>query len=167
MKNYGFTSNGEEITESMVDEFYRIAEHEILPNEDIYRLCDTDCSIDDDSFEYFNTNTAFGAMLSFRLFADFEFSNDATIYDYVKVEDAFLPDFTTTASAEIQTTIIVKNNEITEIQIDDILVFKDDIYSDYDSTEFERVFDAESFKGAVMKIAESTVQKMASVLSNI
>ena len=167
MKNYGFTSDGEEITESMVDEFYRIAEYEILPNEGIYRLCDADCSIDDDNFEYFNTNTAFGAMLSFRLYADFKFSEDSTIYDYINTEDAFLPDFTTTASAEIQTTIVVKNNEITEIQIDDILVFKDGIYSDYDSTEFERVFDAESFKNAVMKIAEPTVQKMASVLSNI
>lgn len=167
MKNYGYTSDGEEITESMVDDFYRIAEYEILPDEDIYRLCDTDCSIDGDNFEYFNTNSAFGAMLSFRLFADFEFSDDATIYDYIRVEDAFLPDFTTTASAEIQTTIIVKNNEITEIQIDDILVFNDGIYSDYDSTEFERVFDAESFKSSVMKIAEPAVQKMASVLSNI
>lgn len=162
MKYYGYDSNGVEIDESTVDELYRIAENEILPEEDIYILCDTNCSIDEDSFEYFATGTAFGSMLSFKLYADFEFS-DSTIYDYINAEVAFIPD----ASAEIQTTIIVENNEIKDIQIDDILVFKDGMYSYCDSTEFEKVFDKESFKKAVRKITEPTVYKMATVLSNI
>lgn len=166
MKYYGYDSNGVEIDESTVDELYRIAENEILPEEDIYILCDTNCSIDEDSFEYFATGTAFGSMLSFKLYADFEFS-DSTIYDYINAEIAFLPDVTTTASSEIQTTIIVENNEIKDIQIDDILVFKDGMYSYCDSTEFEKVFDKESFKKAVRKITEPTVYKMATVLSNI
>jgi protein associated with RNAse G/E len=163
MKYYGYDSNGVEIDESTVDELYRIAENEILPEEDIYILCDTNCSIDEDSFEYFATGTAFGSMLSFKLYADFEFSDDSTIYDYINAEVAFIP----YASAEIQTTIIVENNEIKDIQIDDILVFKDGMYSYGDSTEFEKVFDKESFKEAVRKITEPTVYKMATVLSNI
>ena len=166
MKYYGYDSNGVKIDESTVDELYRIAENEILPEEDIYILCDTNCSIDEDSFEYFATGTAFGSMLSFKLYADFEFS-DSTIYDYINAEVAFLSDVTTAASAEIQTTIIVENNEIKDIQIDDILVFKDGMYSYCDSTEFEKVFDKESFKEAVRKITEPTVYKMATVLSNI
>jgi hypothetical protein len=166
MKYYGYDSNGVEIDESTVDGLYGIAEHEILPEEDIYILCDTNCSIDEDSFEYFATGTAFGSMLSFKLYADFEFS-DSTIYDYINAEVTFLPDVTTAASAEIQTTIIVENNEIKDIQIDDILVFKDGMYSYGDSTEFEKVFDKESFKEAVRKITETTVYKMATVLSNI
>jgi len=167
MKYYGYDSNGVEIDESTVDELYRIAEHEILPEEDIYRLCDTNCSIEGDSFEYFATGTAFGSMLSFKLNADFEFSDDNTIYDYINTEVAFLSDVTTNVSVEIQTTIIVENNEIKDIQIDNILIFKDGMYSYWDSTEFEKVFDEESFKEAVRKIAEPTVYKMATVLSNI
>ena len=167
MKYYGYDSNGVEIDESTVDGLYGIAEHEILPEEDIYKLCDTNCSIDEDSFEYFATGTAFGSMLSFKLYADFEFYDDSAIYDYINAEVAFLPDVTTSASVEIQTTIIVENNEIKDIQIDDILVFKDGMYSYCDSTEFEKVFDKESFKEAVRKITEPTVYKMATVLSNI
>lgn len=166
-KFYGYDMNGDEITESMVYEFYRIAESEILPGEEIYTICNSDCSIDEDSFEYFNTNTAWGAMLSFKIFADFKFSEDTTVYDYINDSDAFLPDFTTRASVEIKTTIVVNNNEITDVQVDDILVYIDDVYSDYDSTTLENVIDKESFKEAVIKITEPAVNKMAAVLSNI
>lgn len=167
MKNYGFTSNGEEITEDMVDEFYRIAESEILPGEELCTICDQKCSIDKDSFEYFNTNTAWGALLSFKIYADFTLSEDITIYDYIYQSDAFLPDFTAKAGAEIQTIIVVKNNEIVDVQVDDVLVYIDNVYSDYYSTTLEKVIDIESFKNAVIKITEPTVNKMAVVLSNI
>lgn len=65
--NYGFTSNNEEITESMVEEFYRIAEQEILPNTTLYIMCDGKCSIDEDSFTYYNTGTAFGPLVNLTI----------------------------------------------------------------------------------------------------
>lgn len=65
--NYGFTSNNEEITESMVEEFYRIAEKEILPNTTLYIMCDGNCSIDEDSFSYYNTGTAFGPLVNMTI----------------------------------------------------------------------------------------------------
>lgn len=156
MKNYGHTSDGEEITESMVDEFYRIAEQEILPKHEIYMLCDTYCSIDEDSFQYFNTNTAFGAILSFTLNATFRFDTDITRYDF----------FSQDTWADIETRIIVENNEIVDIIVDDIIVYHGVDYSDFEKS-LKMIINVESFKETVRKLAEPAIAEMACVLSNI
>jgi hypothetical protein len=60
---YGFTSNGEPIDESTVDELYRIAS-EIL-EKSVITDYDRYASIEEDTFEYYATGSAWGANLDY------------------------------------------------------------------------------------------------------
>ena len=60
---YGFDSNGDPIDESTVEELYRIAS-EVLDSSVITDY-DTYASIDEDSFEYYATGSAWGAYLDY------------------------------------------------------------------------------------------------------
>ena len=57
------------IDESARDELYRIAENELLPETELYKISEY-CTIDEDSFDFTQTGTAWGGYICYDIYME-------------------------------------------------------------------------------------------------
>ena len=154
----GYTQNGEEIDESIEGELYRIAENEILPHTFLGKIGDY-VTIDEDTFEYLATGTAFGAYLKYTIYLEWGAEYQPNIRKfYTDIHgDVFHRDWTLD-DIHIDFNIYVDGDKVTT-EIADIDV--------YEPKNFEKVYDLDALCNAISKIAEKAAYEIKSKLSNI
>ena len=161
---FGYTLDGDAITESDIEELYRIANSEILPNTELGELGDAD--IDEDTFEYVSTGTAFGAAISYDIIltiGDGAFDLDRR---YALPDSGLHPSFQYgDNSAEITFTIHV-NEDSCETELSDASITNKGYYSDRYSDNFGDYWDVDALCDAVNKIAEKAAYEIHATLSN-
>lgn len=162
--NYGYDSNGEKIDESTVEELYRIAESEILQESKLAELGDV--SIDEDTFDYFMTGTAFGAALKYQIVV-YTDSAHFDIMDYVKRGAEGYPDFNSDPYfAEMTFSIDVNNDEVSA-EFVEAWVYDENTHSDYFTDNFTKWFDTKQMCKMIEKIANPIVRDIHITLSNL
>lgn len=163
--NYGYDMNGDEIDESTVEALYRIAEREILPDTMIGQL--GECTIDEDSFKYFATGTAFGAYLKYTIILDLS-DNEIDVYSFSRgVVGETLPALNDNGNYiqfEFYISVDGEKIDVTPNQID---VYQNDTYSDYFSDKFAKGFDVPAICDMIKEIAEPAVRDIHATLSNV
>ena len=170
---YGFDSNGDPIDESTVEELYRIANSEILPDTVLAETC-TYCDIDEDSFEFHATGTAFGSDVTYTISATIT-DGSVNLMSFVRPDAQWIPDFNSERySAEISLEIHVHNDDVTveflEADVYDSMREGADrhfTHSSYMSDEFREDFDIEAICAEIQRLAESAAREIHGALSNI
>jgi hypothetical protein len=169
---FGYDMNGNAIERSTVDELYRIADQEILQYSDFAEYS-SDCTIEEDSFIYYATGTAFGATIDYKISATFTneslSNNDISIYDFIDFDkDTIIPDFKNTSyDFEISFTINVVSNDVAEIDIDDIVVYNILGYTEYESKNLSENIEYDKLKSFIKTIAEPVINEIHAKLSNL
>lgn len=170
--DYGYTQNGEEIDESTVDELYRMAEYELLPQSELARVFGADnISIDEDSFEYYATGTAWGAYMKYNILIDVNtgsYGNRFNLNKFINPNyDDIRPDFDVT---DVSFDIVVKVNGdevIAEVDLNPRNINIEGDITDWFAKRFSKMLDIEAIENDVETIAERDVYEIKSVLSNI
>lgn len=149
--SYGYNANGEEIDESTVEGLYRIAEYEVLPTTELAKL-DRNCTIDEDSFDYYASTTNWGSMVSFEIRLTIT-TDDIDVMKYARPDATYLYDYRNGKNVgEIEMFIGVINNEIDAVDV---------IYSDIDLSQY----DTDAIEAYVKKIAEPAVRKIVNAVT--
>jgi hypothetical protein len=169
---YGYDQNGEPIDESTVDELYRIAEYELLPQSELARVFGADnISIDEDTFDYTATGTAFGAYICYDIIihvATGSYGNNFNLNNFINPNyDEMRPDFDIT---DVSFDIIVHVNgdkATATVDLNPRTIRIEDDYTDYYTKKFAQMLDIDAIKQDVETIAERDVYEIKSVLSNI
>ena len=166
-KYYGQTQNGEDIDESTVSELYRIAEYEVLPKTELAQMGEV--TIDEDSFEYFATGTAWGAYLKYDMYLTISQQIDDTtpldLINYIRQVDSLT--YHVGSVVEIQFKIKV-NTDNCDTRIESIDVYSPDSrYNDWDTNNFRKRLDYEYICDDVNPIANKAAEEIHRVLSNI
>lgn len=170
--DYGYTQNGEEIDESTVDELYRMAEYELLPQSELARVFGADnISIDENSFEYYATGTAWGAYMKYDILIDVNtgsYGNRFNLNKFINPNyDDIRPDFDVT---DVSFDIIVKvdgDEVIAEVDLNPRNINIEGDITDWFAKRFSKMLDIEAIENDVETIAERDVYEIKSVLSNI
>lgn len=170
---FGFDSNGGAIDESTVEELYRIAENEILPDTVLAETCSY-CDIDEDSLEYHATGTAFGADVTYTIYATIT-DKTVDLMTFVRPDAEWIPDFNSERySADISLAIHVHNDsanvEFLEADVYDSMREGADrrfTHSSYMSDEFREDFDIDAICAEIKRLADSAAREIHGVFSNI
>lgn len=165
-KDYGYDSNGEAISESTVEELYRVANTEVLPFTELATIGDAE--IDEDSFEFYNTGTAYGANLIYNIILNTD--SDRLDLEYFMTENNVLcPIFDNDhSSARLSFVIHVFDGTKIEIKLTDNDVYDSgNFYSEYDTNNFKKYIDVKALKEYVANIAQKSVKEIQATLSNI
>ena len=155
------------VGDSELDELYRIANSEILPTTKLYELCGI-CDIDEDSFDFTYTGTAFGAYLTYTIYVGIS-SSDIDFYRFMRSDwDSMFPDISMNNLygnyVQVQFNVYVNGDNITA-EIAEVDVYEHDTYSDYYSKKFKDAFDTEAFERYIKDQAESAVYEIKVTLS--
>ena len=135
------------IDESSQDELYRIAENELLPKTELYKISEY-CTIDEDSFDFTQTGTAWGGYICYDIYMEWSAEYLPRISDFYRdnIDDVWH-----------------RNWKLNEIRIDfNIHVDGDRVsveIADMDIVEpknFEKVFDLDALCDAIKEIAEKS-----------
>ena len=168
---YGYDQNGDEIDESTIDELYRILEKELLPQTELARYVfgADNMSIDEDSFEYYATGSAWGANIDYDILVNVATGSRGNKFDLNKFlnrnYEGLRPDLDIT-DISFDMTIKVRNDDIT-VDIDTNSVAIDGDYTDYFAKRFAKIFDIDAIKEDIKTIAERDAYEIKIVLSNI
>ena len=164
---YGYTQNGDEIDESTVDELYRIA-CETLDNS----VLGSFCSIDEDSFEYTATGTAFGAYLQYAIFGEFHY--DALLDLGINLNQYILPscdrillDMNDTNNDIVPSITIYINGESVNAELSDVDAYQGNTHSDYMSATYRSCIDWDAVLRDVVVAANPVISEIHQILSNI
>ena len=168
---YGYDQNGDEIDESTVDALYGMLEHELLPQTELARYVfgADNMSIDEDSFEYFSTGTAWGADIDYNILVDVATGSRDNKFNLNKFlnrnYEGLRPDLDVT-DISFDMIIKVRNDNIT-VDIDTNSVNVDGDYTDYFAKRFTEIFDIDAIKEDVKTIAERDAYEIKIELSDI
>lgn len=111
---YGYTSNGDPIDESTVDELYRIAEREVLPTTELAKV-DEYATIMEDTFEYYASSPYVG--VTYTISATFD-TDDIDIDSYVLPDATWYYSFRAGKEVgELEFYIYVKSSEIDKVEL--------------------------------------------------
>lgn len=170
-ESYGYTQNGEPIDYDTVMELYHIAEDEILPKSDLAKQCNGDCTIDEYTFEYYQTGTAFGAKMNYVIDAGIKTSGGdlLDIYDFVTeyIEEEMHWDYDDPqVTVDIDMEIKV-NTDNCDTVVSNIYVYRKGRYSESESETLSRIFDYEKFGVYMNSIANQVAEEIHGRLSNI
>lgn len=145
------------IDESSQDELYRIAENELLPKTELYKISEY-CTIDEDSFDFTQTGTAWGGYICYDIYMEWTAEYLPRISDFYRdnIDDVWHRDW-----------------KLNEIRIDfNIHVDGDNVsveIADMDIVEpknFEKVFDLDALCDAIKEIAEKSANYIHSKIVN-
>ena len=162
---YGYDSNGDPIDLSTVQELYRIANQEILPLTELGQT--GDATIEEDTFEYHFTGTAYGADLKYCIYYSINDDN-LDLMSFVKHNAKFYPDFRSNKySAELSFTIHVNNDDVWKVEFLGADIYENGTYSDYFSDDFREDFDWKRICEIIKEIAEPAVREIHQAMSNI
>lgn len=164
--NYGYDSNGNEIDESTVEELYRVANNEILAKSELDQIGDAD--IDEDSWEVYNTGTAYGMNLTYNINFDVD-SNAIDLEQFVTSENILRPIFDTDhATAKMNFVIKVSNSSDIDVTLDDYSVYDSGgFYNEYDTNKFKSYVNVEELEQFVKDMSQEVVDEIQGTLSNI
>lgn len=170
-ESYGYTQNGEPIDYDTVMELYRIAENEILPKSDLAKQCNGDCTIDELTFEYYQTGTAFGAKMNYTIDAGIKTSGGdlLNIYDFVteNIEEEMHWDYNDPdVRVDIHMEIGV-NTDNCDTVVNDIYVYRKGRYSEQESNILFGCFNFEEFCVYMNSLANQVAEEIHGKLSNI
>lgn len=170
--DYGYTQNGEEIDESTVEELYRMAEYELLPQSELARVFGADnISIDEDTFEYYATGSAWGAYMKYDILIDVNtgsYGNRFNLNKFINPNyDDIHPDFDV-RDTSFDIVVKVDGDKVTaKVDLNPRNISIEDDYTDWFAKRFGRMLDIEAIEKDVETIAERDVYEIKSVLSNI
>lgn len=166
---YGFDSNGDAITESTVEELYRIAEYEILPQSE---LADYDeyVSINEDSWKFYVGNHYVNEEYIIYLTLTNE---DIDFNSYVRTDETVHPDLSVGTSfahydAKIEFNIYAKDGRVDSVEISDVSIYRPDAtYDSYHTDKFDEMFDSEAIADYVANLASNTVSDIYNATTNL
>ena len=162
---YGYDSNGDPIDESTVDELRSFVTYDILPFTELSKL--GNLSLDEDSFKYTATGTAFGAYLDYTI--NLSTSDDEIdVYSFMNRSwNSTMVDFNDDRNyVNLYFEIHVKGDKI-NVEITDTDVYERGTYSEYYSKKFVQAFDIYRMCDEIKKIAEPAVREIKVALSNL
>lgn len=164
--NYGYDSDGNEIDESTVEELYRVANNEILAESELAQIGDAD--IDEDSWEVYNTGTAYGMNLIYNINFDVD-SNAIDLEQFITGENILRPIFDTDhATAKLNFVIHVYNGTDIEVELADYSVYDSgDFYNEYDTNKFKSYVNVKALEQLVKDMSQEVVNEIQGTLSNI
>lgn len=150
---YGYTSNGDPIDESTVDELYRIAEREVLPTTELAKV-DEYATIMEDTFEYYASSPYVG--VTYTIKATFD-TDDIDIDSYVLPDATWYYSFRAGKEVgELEFYIYVKGSEIDKVEL---------IWNS--SNLNPNNYDMEAIEEYVKGIAKPAAEAIYNAISNI
>ena len=165
---YGIDSYGETIDESTVNELYRMAERDILPNTELAKI-DPYVSIDEDSWDfYFGGVSNTGMMGVVKFYIHFKLTSDnIDLNEFVIPEARLYPDFKYyTASLDFD--IYTENGKVTDVVLESADIYKsDNSYDTYQSDKFKEAFNVEAIENYIEKLAAPAVEEIYNAVSNL
>lgn len=163
---FGYDSNGEPIDESTVQELYRIANYEALPDTELFTLAaDGMCEIDEDSFEYYNTGTAFGPHLKYSI-TMYVNSDGIDINTFSTGKDSALAFNQTGVDAEFELKVhIMISGDTVNVEIVDADAYKNGTHSTFYSNKMKSSFDFDAICEHVKQYAEKASEEIHSAIS--
>lgn len=158
------------VDESTISELYRVANNEVLPETDLFRLSKSgDCEISESSFEYYPTGTAFGAYVTYTV--NLELCDyDINIWDFTTGANTTMINFgdkTRNNYFELLIAIDIKNSEVVNMSVEDADAYEDGVHSDYYSKKLPTVFDFDALLAFIRPYAESAAKEIHQTVSNI
>jgi hypothetical protein len=168
------------VCESMIEELFCVAQCEIIENKNnkFDTICCGNCSIDDNSFTYIYTGTAFGAYLEYDINCAIntvsmkEFGID--ILDYLETNEEgsyvrLIPKFDEDNYAEIEFTISVRGEKVdVKICADGIYYYEKFYgYNDYLTTTIMGALNVPKFKNLLIELSNDMISEIHRTLSNV
>lgn len=135
------------IDESSQDELYRIAENELLPETQLYKISEY-CTIDEDSFDFTQTGTAWGGYICYDIYMEWTAEYLPRISDFYRdnIDDVWHKDWKLD-EIKIYFNIYVEGDNVT-VEIADMDIVEPE--------NFEKVFDLDALCDAIKEIAEKS-----------
>lgn len=135
------------IDESAQDELYRIAENELLPETGLYKISEY-CTIDEDSFDFTQTGTAWGGYICYDIYMEWTAEYLPRISDFYRdnIDDVWHRDWKLN-EIKIYFNIHVDGDKVT-VEIADMDIV--------DPKNFDKVFDLDALCDAIREIAEKS-----------
>ena len=137
------------IDESSQDELYRIAEYELLPETQLYKISER-CTIDEDTFDFTQTGTAWGGYICYDIYMEWTAEYLPKIEKFYKhyTDDDDYPIHRDWRLDEIKIyfNIHVEGDKVTVDIADTDIV---------DDRNFDKVFDLDALCDAIKEIAEN------------
>lgn len=135
------------IDESAQDELYRIAENELLPETELYKISEY-CTIDEDSFDFTQTGTAWGGYICYDIYMEWTAEYLPRISDFYRdnIDDVWHRDWKLN-EIKIYFNIHVDGSKVT-VEIADMDIVE--------PKNFEKVFDLDALCDAIREIAEKS-----------
>ena len=135
------------IDESAQDELYRIAENELLPETQLYKISEY-CTIDEDSFDFTQTGTAWGGYICYDIYMEWTAEYLPRIGDFYRdnIDDVWHRDWKLN-EIKIYFNIYVDGDKVT-VEIADMDIVE--------PKNFEKVFDLDALCDAIREIAEKS-----------
>ena len=160
----GYDSDGNEIDESTVDALRGIITYEILPHSELAELGNVD--LDEDSFEYTATGTAFGAYMQYTLTLSTD-SDEIDVYSFQRNHNEMMLDFSRDRNYVMFHFNINVDGDKINVTPEDIDVYENGTYSDYYSEKFSKAFDVPGICNMIAEMAEPVVREIHAKLSNL
>lgn len=135
------------IGESARDELYRIAENELLPETELYKISEY-CTIDEDSFDFTQTGTAWGGYICYDIYMEWTAEYLPRIEDFYRdnIDNVWHRDWKLD-EIKIYFNIHVDGDKVT-VEISDMDIVE--------PKNFEKVFDLDALCDAIREIAEKS-----------
>lgn len=153
-----------------VSELYRLAEQEVLPETELYRLSKRQrCSIDEDSFDWHETGSAWGAYVTYTINIELR-DSDINIWDFATGANQTMIDFGNKSRNdyfELSISIDIKNSEVVGMAVVEADAYDNGSYSDYYSNKLSTVFDFDAILEYIRPYAESAAIEIHGAVSNI
>lgn len=166
MSKYGYDMNGDEITESTIEELTRIVADELLPNTELAKIFGKyKVYLNTDTIDYYATGTAFGAAVKYTIGI---YINN-TIFDLTPFENPVYEGIRPT-DKEIRFSAFVKVENDTATTsictlVDEINI--EDDYTDFFAKRFEAIYDTAKLARYIEEIVEKDLYNIRATISNI
>ena len=135
------------IDESAQDELYRIAENELLPETGLYKISEY-CTIDEDSFDFTQTGTAWGGYIRYDIYMEWTAEYLPRIEDFYRdnIDDVWHRDWKLD-EIKIYFNIHVDGDKVA-VEIADMDIVE--------PKNFDKVFDLDALCDEIREIAEKS-----------
>ena len=145
------------IGESAQDELYRIAENELLPETGLYKISEY-CTIDEDSFDFTQTGTAWGGYICYDIYMEWTAEYLPRIGDFYRdnIDDVWHRDWKLD-EIKIYFNIHVDGDKVT-VEIADMDIVE--------PKNFDKVFDLDALCDAIREIAENSANYIHSKIGS-
>lgn len=167
MSKYGYDSNGVAITESTVEELFRIAKQELLRNGSLTKIFGANnVSVEEDSFNYYATGTAFGPVVEYTI----NLTINKKISELRKFESCSYNSLKPCPDKNITFDVVINiHDNMADVFIDNSTnnINIEDDYSDFFAKRFEAMYDTHKLKDYIKLLAENDLYDIKPIIANI